>query len=425
MKPAAALLTLACLGATLGGCAYSMVRDGRFVDGAFESLAERTARVTDSPLPADLRTQIVSIDEIAPILRGVLEEQWAPGEIDDYRDGLVAIGLWPRDRDLVEDMLSVSSDEVAGFYVPTRRTLYVIGDARIPFSMRVASSLSRRDFWREFVLAHELVHAHQHASHPALLDEYFTMHHQDDAVAAVSASIEGDATRYGLASAFEGIALPDPESIHESMEQDVENRSGGALSEVPALLRLTLVFPYSYGYVLSYREGRGLLDSPPASTEQVLHPERGREPFTAIDLSRVEGSLPGTCRVLDRNTLGELVVSVLFRDLDPTPSAAAWEGWDGDRYVAARCGERLEFVWLTSWDSEEEAAQFEAAYAEIASAVGARAGHATPPRAQRSDREVMVVTAGLEHLAAVARTLARRERVSTLPALRAHFDESP
>ena len=40
------------------------------------------------------------------------------------------------------------------------------------------------------------------------------------------------------------------------------------------------------------------------------------------------------------------------------PPRLIWEGWNGDRYLAARCGGRRELLWLTVWDSEADAAEF-------------------------------------------------------------------
>jgi hypothetical protein len=167
------------------------------------------------------------------------------------------------------------------------------------------------------------------------------------------------------------------------------------------------------------REGRALLASPPASTEQVLHPEKRHEPFQAIHLGALRAALPAGCEFDFEDTLGELGISVMLRDLDPDGPPDAWEGWDGDRWVAARCGGRREFVWLTAWDSEADADAFASAYARVAPRVAERAGMPDPPVARVAGRDVVIATSGLEPIARRVAGLARRTRVVDLPGLRA------
>ena len=153
----------------LAGCAHPLVSEGRLHEEAFERLSTRTEMVTGTPRPRDLRALPVTQAQVPGILRRVIETQWSESELRDYREALAALGLWPPERDLVETTLGVFGTEVVGFYVPADRTLYVVSDADIPTSMTLLSLLAGRDLYREAVLAHELVHAHQHHSHPALL----------------------------------------------------------------------------------------------------------------------------------------------------------------------------------------------------------------------------------------------------------------
>jgi hypothetical protein len=286
--------------------------------------------------------------------------------------------------------------------------------------MRLLSWLLRRDLVREMILSHEIVHLLQHQAHPELMQPDPFWKTQDDASAASQAALEGDALHYGFA-ALE-VAPPDAEKVRDAIEADGLARERGALAEAPALLRLTLAFPYSYGYGLSLREGRRLLEQPPASTEQVIHAEKRHEPFTVIDLRALAAALPAGCRPAFENTLGELGISVLMRDLGDGLPESAWEGWDGDRWFAASCAGRRELFWLSSWDTPEDAAEFASAYARIAARVAARAGMTSPPAAQVDGRDVFVTTTALGALAPRVGALARRARASGLEELRARFD---
>lgn len=419
MLPGALALLLAPL---LGsaGCAYQLVSGGQLREEPFEQIVERTVRARGIAPENEIRTRVIASGELPDLLRGALAAEWTGTEIRDYQEGLVTLGLWPAGRDLEHEFVAVYSEEVVGLYLPTQRTLFLVDDAHTSWSVRLLSTLIRRDLERELILSHELVHFLQHQAFPALLDADPFWKSQDDATAALQAALEGDALHYGFASLE--IEPPTAEELREALEEEDRQRSHGALAEAPALLRLTVAFPYAHGYGLSLREGRALLASPPASTEQVLHPERRLEPFQAIDLGALRAALPEGCRARYEDTLGELGLSVLLRDLGASAEAATWEGWDGDRWVAADCGGDRELVWLTAWDSETDADEFAASYARIAPAVAERAAMASPPAARVVGREVWIATPMLAPLAERLDALARRARVADLPGLRAHFE---
>jgi hypothetical protein len=404
------------------GCAWSLVADGRIREEPFAQIVTRTAAARGDPRPASVDARVVRKDDVPALLRSSVAHEWSPEEMARYQEQLVAIGLWPPERDLLEETLDVARDEVAGFYLTESGVLYVVEGLHVPLTLRFLSALLRRDLLRELVLSHEIVHLLQHRAVPELF-QVSSWHDQDDAGEAVQAAIEGDATHYGF-RAVVGLGdanLPAPAELQARMEEAAAEREG-ALAEAPALLRLTLAFPYARGYPLSREEGTALLDDPPASTEQVLHPERRRADFQVADLAGLETELPAGCESLGQNTLGELGSWVLFQDLGAAPRAAeASDGWDGDRYLAAHCGEHRAFLWWTAWDSVTDAIEFERAYADIAEAVRERAGLAATPRVSRDGAEVLVVSEPLDALAPLLAGRARRARIASLDGLRAHF----
>jgi len=411
------LLIAALLGAA--GCAHRLVSDGQIRPEPFHQIVDRTVRARGIAPDREIHTRVITSAELPALLSVALAAEWTGAEILDYQEGLITLGVWPPGRDLEREFVAVYSEEVVGFYLPTQRTLYLVDDARTPWWLRLLSTLVRRDLERELILAHELVHFLQHQAFPALMDADPFWKSQDDVTAAVQAALEGDALHYGFASLE--IDPPAADELRVALEEEDRRRSHGALAEAPALLRLTVSFPYAHGYGLSLREGRALLAAPPASTEQVLHPAKRLESFQAIDLGALRAALPAGCRAYFEDTLGELGLSVLLRDLGAPIEAAAWEGWDGDRWVAADCDGSRELVWLTAWDSETDAAEFAASYASIAPAVAERVAIGSPPAARVSGREVWIATPGLAPLAEHLDSFARRARVVDLPGVRAHF----
>ena len=420
MIRAARLLLAALLGAT--GCAYSLVSGGQVRPGPFEQIVERTARAREITPEKKPSTRVIAAAELPDLLRGAIAAEWTGAKIQSYQEGLTTLGLWPETRDLADTFVAVYAEEVVGLYLPSDRTLYLVDVAPTSWSLRLLSLLTRRDLQREVILAHELVHFLQHQAFPSLMDPDPFWNAQSDAASALQAALEGDALHYGFA-ALE-IEPPAAEELRSAMTEDSATRTHGALAEAPALLRLTVDFPYAYGYGLSLLETHALLTAPPASTEQVLHPDKRHESFQVIDLAGLRAALPTSCEVVFEDTLGELGISVLMRDLASDEAAAVWEGWDGDRWLAARCEGRRELVWLTTWDSEVDAAEFAAAYARIAPRVAERAGMASPPVAQVSGRDVAIATPSLSAVTAHLQAYARRERVVDLPGVRAHFQVS-
>ncbi len=410
------LLLASLLGAS--GCAYSLVSDGQLRPAPFEQIVARTARARGIAPETAARTRVLATAELPAILHEALAADWSGAQIQNYQEGLTTLGLWPAELDLADAFIRVYSEEIRGLYLPTHRTLYLLDDGAPPWSLRLRSAFAHRDLPNEMIVAHELVHFLQHQAFAELMDPDPFWKSQSDAASAVQAALEGDALNYGFA-ALE-LEPPAAAALAANLDDADASLPHAALAEAPALLRLTLEFPYAYGHGLSLEEGNALLTHPPASTEQVLHPDKRHEPFQAIDLAQARAALPAECELVFEDTLGELHIAVLFRDLDGPGRSAAWEGWDGDRWLAARCGERREFVWLTAWDSESDAAEFAAAYQRIAPRVAERAGMTTPPVARVVGHEAWIASAGLVPLGERLATLALRTRVADLPGLRAH-----
>jgi hypothetical protein len=315
----------------------------------------------------------------------------------------------------------------------------VVRDASAPFSARVAGWLLQRDLLGEMVLAHELVHALQHQAYPGYFDRDRFLHGQDDLANALAAALEGDATLHGLLALGDLGVLPSPEELAAGLEDDTATRRRGALADAPAWIRLTLGFPYAAGYALSYREGPALLDAPPASTEQTLHAARRREAFGVIDLAEARSRLPSGCAVVHENTLGELGLRVLLRDLappgdgEPSPgdvesirraAESAAEGWDGDRYLVARCAGVRAIAWWIALDDEPDALELERALAAAMPAMAARSG-AEAPALTRRGATLRVISPALAGRADDLEGAARRGRVATLEEAFAFFGEAP
>ena len=142
-------------------------------------------------------------------------------------------------------------------------------------------------------------------------------------------------------------------------------------SAPPALQRLFL-FPYVEGsaFVLAglrrggWAEVDRLYGDPPASTEQILHPERyweSRDPPREPDAHDVAEDpwLSGSWGELGV----QLVLAAALGDTALAREAAG--GWDGDRYsLYRRNGGPQGYAWTVLWDTPAAAERFALAYAQ-------------------------------------------------------------
>jgi hypothetical protein len=148
------------------------------------------------------------------------------------------------------------------------------------------------------------------------------------------------------------------------------------LREAPAYLREMLVFPYQEGQqfamALYSSGGNGAIDAafrnPPTTTKDILHPDRflhQRATPEQLDLPKLE---TGDWRLIGNNTLGEFGTRfVLEQGMGVYDAHVLAEGWNGDRYQVYERGTNgpAALVWMTAWETEPQATEFEAAYKKV------------------------------------------------------------
>jgi len=143
-----------------------------------------------------------------------------------------------------------------------------------------------------------------------------------------------------------------------------------ASAVVPRLFVRTADFTWRRGAVFALTQyTRSNLDKsyarPPESTEQVLHPEKyaSQEKPIAFQTRKASDVLAESgFKQIYGTTLGELGVAVLLESHFPQENlASASEGWGGDALgVFEKEGAPPLVLWLTEWDTEEDAIEFQA-----------------------------------------------------------------
>jgi len=338
-------------------------------------------------------------------VRGVITEElegvFSAEEAVRYRDAYAALGAFPPDLDLLDTLLTLQSQAIAGMYSPRRETLYVLDSLRDDGGAQGAQSL---------IVVHELVHALQHQHFPEQLALLTGLRTQDDVVAALSSALEGDATFTMLGvnvggNGRDGRSEENAASVRASMLAELV-RADGAFAAAPRLLRESLIFPYAHGTPLAARryarEGSAGLDAnlrgPPLSTLRVLAPD-DPDPveFVRLPLAELVARLARPeCSAGDHNVAGVLTLGVLFDEhAGEADRDACLHAWRGDRFAQLDCGASWELVWLTRWDTAEAAAEFAAQYGAIAPGVASNAKLSGVPEVVVRERVALVVTPGL------------------------------
>ena len=141
-------------------------------------------------------------------------------------------------------------------------------------------------------------------------------------------------------------------------------------------------------------------DYPPASTEQILHPEKwfAREAPQTIEWRALDRERAlKEWSVLDQNTVGEFLWRTIFREHGLTQEAQQLAaGWDGDRYVVLQQKDTNNLLLLlnTAWDTEQDAIDFAAAYQRLLKVK--YADETQPTLVERKGKDVFIVEGGDE-----------------------------
>ena len=211
---------------------------------------------------------------------------------------------------------------------------------------------------------------------------------QSDVTLARQALWEGDATVQALERTSADGNLPPNRALRalvDGLRETITNESPG--SAPLALARRLVVQLEGIAFVAATRARQPwsainrLWERPPASTEQILHPdnyERGDAPDDVG--ARLPLQISSAWRTAFADTLGELGVrAFLRRAVGDYRAERAAMGWGGDRAILYRqqgAGDAdapAEFVaWVTTWDGPTDAQDFaEQASVALAALAGA------------------------------------------------------
>lgn len=332
-----------------------------------------------------VKAQAVSQKECVAYLLRLLDEEMQPAQTNRREGFLKLLGLMPESASLKKTYAELYGEQVRGLYDPKqKRYLVVTSGAGASDPMAAAMGLNMDDI----LTVHELGHAIQ--------DQHFQLGSLTRQVAddfdkelAASSLFEGDASVLMFAYALKATGLDqagmDMNALGGLDSEQMMMGQTPAVARAPRFFKEVLGFPYGQGmkFVSYLKRGKDwapvdrAFGSLPESSEQIIHPEKYlRDHPKPVQL---ESTRLGTS--LGQDTAGEFTIRCWARDNGFGDEAAA--GWGGDRYEIFRTSNGLAGCWVSSWDSDRDAQEFE----KLAKKATARR---PSNQVERSGREVTV-----------------------------------
>jgi hypothetical protein len=307
---------------------------------------------TDTKLPIEhsVKRKLISRDEVNRYLRDKFDEDEGAKRMERSEIVLKKFGLLDRDFHLRPFLLSLLTEQIAGFYDNKTKTVNLL-DWIQPDEQKP-------------VLAHELTHALQDqkvgltkwsdvslngTSHNVQEDN---RHLQvDEAETARDAVAEGQAMAvfvdYTLRST--GKTIADAPDLADRLKDQVADTSGSpVMARAPLMLQESLLFPYDEG--LSFEQDilvkagkeaafAGVLANPPSSSFEIMHPDAymAHAPVPVLRLPDIHPLIDAEYVPYDLGVMGELDVRMLAELFGGREIATALApAWDGGLYYAAQ-----------------------------------------------------------------------------------------
>ncbi|MBS1821929.1 MAG: hypothetical protein JST61_08145 [Acidobacteria bacterium] len=306
---------------------------------------------TKLPIEHSVKRKLISRDEVTKYLTKKFDEDESVKRMQRAELVLKKFGLLDRDFHLRPFMLSLLTEQIAGFYDNKTKTVNLL-DWIEPDEQKS-------------VLAHELTHALQDQkvdltkwSDVSLNDTSRNVKDDnkhllvDEAETAREAVAEGQAMAvfvdYTLKPTGRTIADVAPEQMAKLKDATADNGNSPVMARAPLLLQESLLFPYSDGLAFEHavltKGGKeaafgGVLANPPSSSFEILHPEAyiAHAPVPVLRLPDIHPLIEADYEPYDLGVMGELDVRILAELFGGREMASGLApDWDGGIYYAAQ-----------------------------------------------------------------------------------------
>jgi hypothetical protein len=353
-----------------------------------DEILQFASRDTHLAIKSKVKKKLLSRGEVNKFLVKKFEEDKGAQRLERSEVILKKFGLLDRDFHLRPFLISLLTEQIAGFYDPKTRTVnmldWVAVDEQKP------------------VMAHELTHALQDQrvdmdkwSDPLSMEISRDVRDDNRHIQSDEANTSRDAVAEGQAMVvFVDYALkPSGKTLADSPElgdkmQDMAGDSAGSplMARAPLLLQKSLLFPYTTGLAfeqaLLKRGGvdvafAGALDRPPSSSHEVMHPQDylTQTPVPLLAMPDIHPLLDKDWAPYDVGVMGELDVAITAELFGGKEIASALApAWAGGIYFAAQkrsavtpeqkqSTASLGLMYYSQWKNEDSARSFMRVYA--------------------------------------------------------------
>lgn len=343
---------------------------------------------TDLPIEHGVKRKLISRDQVNRYLKQKFDEDAGAKRMERSEVVLKKFGLLDRDFHLRPFLVSLLTEQIAGFYDNKTKTISLL-DWIPPDDQKP-------------VLAHELTHALQDQkvdltkwSDVSLDSTSHTMHEDNRHLEVDEASTARDAVAEGQAMAVfvdytlrsTGKTLADSPEIADRMKDQIADTSGSpVMARAPLMLQESLLFPYREGLAFEQailiKAGKekafsGVLANPPSSSFEILHPEAylSHAPVPLLRLPDIHPILEAEYTPYDVGVMGELDVRMLTELFGGQQiSTALSPAWDGGLYYAAQrksavtpeekdSTASISLLYYSRWKNADSARSFQRIYA--------------------------------------------------------------
>ena len=305
-----------------------------------------------APLETVLERQFITSEEFRQRISEVYEGRRDKIEGDQLL--YETLDLMEPGTSLYDTLLTFSTEGTLGWFNLDEEKQYIVLDSE------------------ELSLAHERTYVNEYVNHLQAVNfdikaKYDATEGNEDARQALRAVLEGDS---GIGEYIYATEHFTPEEQAASiLEPSDEFRA--AINFAPYIAIRNFIFPFAEGLnfaVQLFQSAGGwgvlnlALETPPASTEQILHLDKyaaGEMPIS-IEMPDLGGVLGSEWEHVRTDVLGELfILAWLETDFSQQAASIAATGWGGDAYslFEGPNGQGL-LVLATAWDTEQDAEEF-------------------------------------------------------------------
>jgi hypothetical protein len=344
---------------------------------------------TKLPILHTVKRKLISRDEVNHYLTKKFDEDESARRMERSEIVLKKFGLLDRDFQLRPFLLSLLTEQIAGFYDNKTKTVNLL-DWIQPDEQKP-------------VLAHELTHALQdqkidlskwsdvglnNVSHDVQDDNRHLQ--SDEAETARDAVAEGQAMAvfvdYTMRST--GKTLADAPPIADRLKDQMADTSGSPImARAPLMLQQSLLFPYNEGLTFEQailiKAGQDaafakVLANPPSSSFEIMNPEAymTHVPVPVLRIPNIHPLIDADYNPYDIGVMGELDVRILTELFGGREMAEALApAWAGGIYYAAQrksavtLAEKnstasISLLYYSQWKNVDSARSFMHVYSE-------------------------------------------------------------